>query len=448
MEFYLLNLAIFVVLNALLAYREWRQKEDVETEKESDARKLVASNDTKALLKVFKWKFVPIYLLVNGADWLQGPYIYPLYKDEKGLAEEVVAALFMTGFLAGGVSASFIGKLADKYGRRMACLVFCVLYSLSCLTLVTDDILILFLGRALGGVSTTLMYTVFESWMVTEYNKLFPDEPGSTLSGIFSIMTTLNSVVAITAGVIAEWAADLTGTQKAPFMTAVGCLIAAFFMISSNWSENYGEAANGRSDVEQMEPPRKSTWRLFMDDKRLLALGATSCFFEGSMYIFIFFKFPALKLSHKLAGAADDLPFGLIFAILMCSMMLGSMLYNYLITYHSSIPPTKILVSMLSVAAASFFIPVLIRDERITFWCFCVFELCCGIYFPLMAYQKGKVIDDSVRANVYGLMRVPLNVFVVLVLSTTREGPQHRDLVFTSCSGLLLASVAINSYFL
>jgi len=39
-----------------------------------------------------------------------------------------------------------------------------------------------------------------------------------------------------------------------------------------------------------------------------------------------------------------------------------------------------------------------------------------------MAYQKGKVIDDRVRANVYGLMRIPLNVFVVLVLSTTKEG--------------------------
>lgn len=39
-----------------------------------------------------------------------------------------------------------------------------------------------------------------------------------------------------------------------------------------------------------------------------------------------------------------------------------------------------------------------------------------------MAYQKGKIIDDGVRANVYGLMRIPLNVFVVLVLSTTKEG--------------------------
>jgi len=32
------------------------------------------------------------------------------------------------------------------------------------------------------------------------------------------------------------------------------------------------------------------------------------------------------------------------------------------------------------------------------------------------------MIDDSVRANVYGLMRIPLNVFVVLVLSTTKDG--------------------------
>lgn len=71
--------------------------------------------------------------------------------------------------------------------------------------------------------------------MVTEYNQLFPDEPGSTLSGIFSTMTTLNSVVAILAGVIAEWVNDLVGTEKAPFMTAVAVLATAFVAISQNW---------------------------------------------------------------------------------------------------------------------------------------------------------------------------------------------------------------------
>jgi MFS family permease len=156
-------------------------------------------------------------------------------SDEKGLAEEVVAALFMTGFLAAAISASFTGKLADKYGRKLACLAFCATYSLSCLTLQSNDLIILFMGRALGGVSTTLMYSVFESWMVTEYNVQFPDAPDSTLSGIFSTMTTLNSVVAILAGVIAEWVTDLTGTEKAPFMTAILCLVIAAAAIWKNW---------------------------------------------------------------------------------------------------------------------------------------------------------------------------------------------------------------------
>jgi hypothetical protein len=71
--------------------------------------------------------------------------------------------------------------------------------------------------------------------MVTEFNKQFPDEPGSTLSGIFSIMTTLNTVVAIIAGVLAEWVTDFTGTEKAPFMTAVACLMLAFAAINSQW---------------------------------------------------------------------------------------------------------------------------------------------------------------------------------------------------------------------
>lgn len=39
-----------------------------------------------------------------------------------------------------------------------------------------------------------------------------------------------------------------------------------------------------------------------------------------------------------------------------------------------------------------------------------------------MASLKGKLIDDGLRASVYSVLRIPLNAFVVLALSTTREG--------------------------
>lgn len=69
MQFYQTNFAVFAVINALLTYREYRQVEVVPFEK--DARKLVQAHDHKAELKRFKRRFLPIYLLVNGADWLQ-----------------------------------------------------------------------------------------------------------------------------------------------------------------------------------------------------------------------------------------------------------------------------------------------------------------------------------------------------------------------------------------
>lgn len=192
-----------------------------------------------------------------------------------------MAALFMTGFLAGAVSASFTGKLADRYGRRLACLVFCITYSISCLSLISNDIIVLFLGRVLGGVSTTLMYSVFESWMVTEYNNTFPDEPGATLSGIFSIMTTLNSVVAICAGVVAEWVTDLTGTEKAPFMTAIWVLMLAFAAIQKIWGENYGDKIPEKRsllDVEGVyiqQTASKNTLKLFIEGKGSFPLGSS-----------------------------------------------------------------------------------------------------------------------------------------------------------------------------
>lgn len=121
-------------------------------------------------------------------------------------------------------------------------------------------------------------------------------------------------------------------------------------------------------------------------------------------------------------NSPPDLPFGLIFAILMCSMMLGSMLYNNIANTSSTFPAKRVLMGTLVVASACFFIPGHFRDERLTLWCFCIFELCCGIYYPVMASIKGKLVDDSSRASVYTVLRIPLNAFVVLALSTTKEG--------------------------
>jgi len=160
--------------------------------------------------------------------------MYTLYKDEKALTQSGVAALFTTGFVAAAVSASFVGTLADQYGRRAACLGYCVAYSLSCLSVLSDDLPILFVGRALGGLSTTLLFSVFETWMIAEYHQreLYTC---MRLGDVFSLSVTLSGVTAIVSGVVGEAIVQRSGTKIAPFLAAVICLAAASCLILWCW---------------------------------------------------------------------------------------------------------------------------------------------------------------------------------------------------------------------
>ncbi len=77
MEFYQGNFAVFALLNTIFAYREYSQDLDILPGK--DDRKGFeerAEDNTKNILKLFTWNFLPIYLLVNGADWLQVCCVY------------------------------------------------------------------------------------------------------------------------------------------------------------------------------------------------------------------------------------------------------------------------------------------------------------------------------------------------------------------------------------
>lgn len=144
------------------------------------------------------------------------------------------------------------------------------------------------------------------------------------------------------------------------------------------------------------------------------------------MYLFIFFWSPALKSAHKLAGLSGTLPFGTIFANFMGALMLGSMLFTIVMTSKKWLTCREILQTVVCLASLSLLFTTLLKNEYITFWLFCLFEACVGMYFPSMGYQKGKIVDDGNRAHIYGILRVPYNIFVVVALGLTKEGMRSK----------------------
>lgn len=359
----------------------------------------------------------------------------------------MVSTLFTTGFLSGAVSAYATGTLADRHGRRLACLVFCGTYALSCALTMVPSLPLLFVGRILGGVGTSLLFSVFESWMVTDFHARGLGEKGGDLSRTFGVMSTLNSVVAIVSGVFSEWAVAVSGTRKAPFAAAVLLLAVAGWVISTRWEENYGDAAKSKAKADGKkddgaEAP-KPKLKEMLKDPRIVCLGLSSTMFEGSMYLFVFMWGPALQSAHTYESAASatagGLPYGIIFASFMASVLAASLLFNIAMD-NKLLKYTYLLGGILAAADLVFYLLEQPRSEQLTFWLFCLFEACVGMYWPCMGYLKGQLIDDGVRAQLYGILRVPLNVFVVVSLYFTGDGDSYAK-VFAVCSRLLLLAI-------
>jgi hypothetical protein len=83
MDLYRATFAGSILLNTFALYQSHRSTRKAElsaashSDKKDDQSREASDRDS---LRQLKWRFFPIYLLVNAADWLQGPYIYPIYK--------------------------------------------------------------------------------------------------------------------------------------------------------------------------------------------------------------------------------------------------------------------------------------------------------------------------------------------------------------------------------
>lgn len=159
----------------------------------------------------------------------------------------------------------------------------------------------------------------------------------------------------------------------------------------------------------------------------------------------MFFWPGLLKEAHLQAnpGGADDLPYGAIFSSLQAAIMLGASTFRRIIQEKRTEPrpnqsavagffrifvePHMLLATALMVAGISLILIACVPHETGIYIAFLTFEMCNGIYLPSIAYQRGLIIKATNRAGLYGLMQLPLYIFVIVTLCTTGEGKLGRE---------------------
>jgi len=284
----------------------------------------------------------------------------------------------------------------------------------------------------------------------------------SQLPSAFAAASYGNSIAAIVAGLIANkvasskpmmpWSRDSlfhTGGYLNPFDVAILVLGIAGAICTWQWEENFGNTSSKEEPIEEAVEKTllgsslksedvESKLHLGSENKKsvhwtnglknallatirstdILYAGLISSLFEGSMYIFVFMWTPAMtNLTKKELprGSEVVLPFGLIFSTFMVCCMAGSSMFSIFI---ERVKVETIGCYVILIATGAFAIMTLSESATIVFIAFNAFEICVGLYFPMMGTMKSSIVPEDKRTAIYNIYRVPLNFIVVSSLLT------------------------------
>ena len=370
----------------------------------------------------FQRNWLLVFGLAQLAHWMQAPYLFHLYASY-GYKHSEIVTFFLITYASSALFGTAVGSAADRYGRKRGCQVFLVLFVLSTLAKydASDSFGRVWLAHTIDGVSLSLLYTSFESWMVSENYVL--GFPQSHLHRTFELGSILNGALAVVAGILASLSGSFTGSQFGPFWVSF-VPIGMAGLLMRFWSENYGEVAG---------PFRVCVpFALFARDQKIVLLGLAQTFFDSAMYVVRYAWMPAMAM-----GSEHPDSYGIVFGCLMLSVMIGGILFSMArksILCGSSASSggdsfgsgsggtssfARISLPAHAVAFVCLLGTVMMFDAgSVTplFWCFVGVEASYGYFWPCYGVMRSEFLPETHRSTVMNLFLVPRNLVVALAL--------------------------------
>lgn len=416
----------------------------------SNANRRQKSTLVLSSFQKFRIKYLLVFVAVMLADGLQGTHLYALY-DGYGLN---VQNLYAAGFAAGALTAPFLGALVDKFGRRNSALVYCFLEMIINALEQYNFLPGIIVSRLIGGITTNLLFTVFESWLITEHrNRGFPN---SKLEILLRDTVVSSNLSAIGSGFLAHILASIFG-RTGPFKGTVVVTGIALLLIATQWGENYGRV----KEEETVWGILSEATRVILSDSKIFRLGFIQALTEGALQTFVFLWAPFLmqqsSFSSKMTSVVLGLDnegfpaYGLIFGSFMFFGALGSLTEpvarklvarltspssnSSVVTFQRSPdqfqlmdddPTTPFTVEMLSalcflLCAALLLVPQIlsfVESSQKTFItslvAFFAYEYIVGIYLPCEGIMRSIYMPTHSICSLMTILRVIVNLTVAV----------------------------------
>jgi len=435
----LLILTYFISTLVTPADNDEQQNNNNNNNKSKEPTAVATNEKLHKDFNIFRRKYLIVYLIIMLADWMQGTHMYTLY-----LSYNVnISALFLTGFLSGAICAPFLGSAVDKFGRKRSCIIYCILEIIINFLEHFEHFPTLLLGRILGGISTNLLFSAFESWMTTQHRHLGFPEPW--LQTTYSQMSIGNGTMAVLAGIIAQLLEDSFG-HIGPFQGAIALTVLALGLICVSWDENYGEAKEGDHESSSLYHQFKQGWKATLEDSKIWRIGMTQALSEGAMYTFVFMWVPTLLSMDPPGGV----PTGCVFSSLMMAITMGGMMFPVANSIISKIltkmhmgdsVSSEMTASLIyALASACMAIPAICLSnathashcfEKILV-AFVVVEFSVGLFNPVAGTLRSKYVPDNLQGGILNIFRLPLNAVVVAGTYATDVLPTYQVYIIVS----------------
>ena len=135
-----------------------------------------------------KFRYLLSYCLTKSTVWSKAAYLYTLFSMYHNFSIQEIGLLYIVDAISALISGPLVGNLADVYGRRMFCQLYCVFVIVSLAMRVSTSRVLAYSAQILTGICSGLITTTFESWLNYESRKefgKFEDERKRFLTKIF-----------------------------------------------------------------------------------------------------------------------------------------------------------------------------------------------------------------------------------------------------------------------
>lgn len=356
-----------------------------------------------------KTGYLLAYLLARAAMWAKAPYIYTLFMSVHKFSFVEIGRLYLVDAVSALIFGPITGQLADKYGRKKFCRFYNYSVLINIILRLLGDRLTAYLAQIVTGFGSGLINTTFEAWVVSESDREFMGygkEAERFRRKLFVKANLYDEIISILILIICAVVYSYLGIY-APFVISFTFSLLSLLVIAKNWKEN------ALSKSETIMAQMKGALREFKKGE-VLGIGLIEGIVMACLNMFLFSWTPILKQSTS--GGMNP---GFIFTSMVLTMIVGTKICKLLIVY-------LYCDYFISITGCLFFQGIFLiltyyKDsflERLIF--LCAFDGLIGFYNPVNSVLKSKILVEKYRALLMNLFRVPLNIYVIIVLLTIR----------------------------